>query len=103
MILFVEHSGKGKATDAVKKKMFMGREIKKVMHRRDLGYEILPCDTIMADTWHHAFPSSYNFISQRVNINMCKLTTTTKITQEIKGFQKRKQTIAIKYSYITNV
>ena len=83
--------------------MFMGREIKKVMHRRDLGYEILPCDTIMADTWHHAFPSSYNFISQRVNINMCKLTTTTKITQEIKGFQKRKQTIAIKYSYITNV
>lgn len=68
----------------------MGREIKKVMHRRDLGYEILPCDTIMADTWHHAFPSSYNFISQRVNINMCKLTTTTKNYSGDQGIPEKK-------------
>ena len=101
MILFVEHSGKGKAIDAVKKKrVFVGREIKKVMHRRGLFYEILPCDTIMADTWHHAFPGSYNFISQSEHKHM---QINKKIIQEIRGSQKRKQAIAIKYSYITNV
>lgn len=70
MILFVEHSEKGKAIDAVKKKkVFMGK-IKKMMHRRGLVYEILPCDTIIADTRHHAFPSSYNFISQSEHKHM---------------------------------
>ena len=78
----------------------MGREIKKVMHRRGLLYEILPCDTIVADTWHHAFPSSYNFISQSEHKHM---QINKKITQEIRGSQKRKQAVAIKYSYITNV
>lgn len=100
MILFVEHSEKGKAIDAVKKKkVFMGK-IKKMMHRRGLVYEILPCDTIMADTRHHAFPSSYNFISQSEHKHM---QINKKTTQEIRGSQKRKQAIEIKYSYIANV
>lgn len=65
-----------------------------MMHRRGLVYEILPCDTIMADTWHHAFPSSYNFISQSEHKHMQINKKTT--LRRLGGSQKRKQAIEIK-------